>query len=266
MPSSAQLDGNAVADTPSENVRMSWSVVTQEVDNNRSLVAWSFGWHFGTYSCRGLRQGQIIINGNTYYYNFAGGDGIHTYNGGHDHRPYFEVASGSVWLGHNGDGTGIINSYIAMTGFSGQFSEGWGEWALPTIPRLSSPPSTPVVSNVRQTTADISFTDGGGGAPIDSRQIGYGTNPSSPTTTISSDGSDTLTGLTPATTYYVWARTHNAVGYSDWSPRTSFHTIGGARVKVSGVWKEAIPYVRVSGVWKLARPWVKVMGTWKEGI
>lgn len=40
----------------------------------------------------------------------------------------------------------------------------------------------------------------------------------------------------------------------------------GLRVKVSGTWKEAIPYVRVNGAWKEARPHVRVSNQWKEGI
>jgi hypothetical protein len=40
-------------------------------------------------------------------------------------------------------------------------------------------------------------------------------------------------------------------------------TAAGARVKVSGVWKEAVPYVKQGGVWKVAAPFVKDLGVWK---
>jgi hypothetical protein len=45
---------------------------------------------------------------------------------------------------------------------------------------------------------------------------------------------------------------------------SSASTLSAARIKFSGVWKNAIPYVKVAGVWKQARPWVKIGGVWKE--
>lgn len=38
------------------------------------------------------------------------------------------------------------------------------------------------------------------------------------------------------------------------------------KLRVNGVWKDAIPYVRVNGTWKEAIPYTRVNGTWKEGI
>jgi hypothetical protein len=38
-------------------------------------------------------------------------------------------------------------------------------------------------------------------------------------------------------------------------------------VKVSGVWKTAVPYVKVAGVWKkCTQAWLKVAGVWKQTI
>jgi hypothetical protein len=34
-------------------------------------------------------------------------------------------------------------------------------------------------------------------------------------------------------------------------------------IKVSGVWKETIPYLKVSSVWKAVTPYIKVSGVWK---
>lgn len=265
MPSSATLSGNHVADGD-EYVYLSWSVAEQDIVNNRSRITWQLGWHFTTYSCRGLRNASAVINGVTVYSNFAAGDGVHIFNSGHEHRPQLQIASGSIWISHNGDGTQTLTASAGMTGFSAQTSSGSSSWALPTIDRISSPPSTPVISNITQTSVFVEFTDATDGAPIDDREIGYGTSSSAPTTTISSDGSTEITGLNPMTTYYFWARTHNAAGYSDWSARATARTIAGARIKVGAEVKEAIPYIKVSGVWKLARPWIKVLGEWKETI
>lgn len=36
------------------------------------------------------------------------------------------------------------------------------------------------------------------------------------------------------------------------------------RIKVDGVWKQAIPFVNVAGVWKPAAPYVMLNSEWKE--
>ena len=93
-------------------------------------------------------------------------------------------------------------------------------------PVVPSSPSTPAIGTVGSTTVAITFTDGAdGGSAIDTRKIGYGTNGSAPTAEITSDGSDTVTGLTPGTLYYFWAATHNVVGWSAWSARAQATTL-----------------------------------------
>lgn len=89
------------------------------------------------------------------------------------------------------------------------------------------PPTIPRFSSLSSTSVFVTFTDGdwNGDAP-DGRQIGYGTSPTTAQTIVSSDGSTNITGLTPGTTYYFWARVHNSYGYSDWSGRGSVKTHG----------------------------------------
>jgi hypothetical protein len=104
-----------------------------------------------------------------------------------------------------------------------------------------------------------------GGSPILEWQIGYGTNPNSVQFTTPSSGTTVVGALSSNTTWYFWSRGRNAQGWGPWSNRLSAKTqAGGARVRVNGVWKNAIPYVKVKGVWKQAVPYVRVKGVWKQ--
>ena len=51
--------------------------------------------------------------------------------------------------------------------------------------------------------------------------------------------------------------------YKDYKMIKGSHYV---KVRVNGVWKDAIPYIRVNGTWKEAVPYIRVNGTWKEGI
>lgn len=365
MATSGTVEGNSLN---GEGTYTDWQLVGQDVGGNFSVINWQTGWRYPPFTCRGLRLGNTDINGVNVWNNSASGDGVHAFNSNHltsggQHTPKKEFASGQLVIGHNADGTktfGITNSIRGWEGGGPNFlSSGGGSFDLPTIPRFSSPPSTPVISSITQNSFFVTFSDGGGGAPIDSRQIRYGTNgDGSGATIVSSDGSTSITGLAAGTTYYVWARTHNSAGFSDWSsraqattlnvpaapnapvlsevkqtsvkvtwntpsnggsaitfyqlawnttgvtpgsglvfssgititnldpattyyfwvrahnaigagawsPRAQVKTIAGARIRIGGVWKDAIPYVKDAGVWKLARPWDKVLGAWKETI
>jgi len=129
-------------------------------------------------------------------------------------------------------------------------------------------PNAPTFANITPTTLDVLWTpNSNGGAAITNYEIAYGTNPSSPSNTVTSATSPKgITGLTPGTTYYFKVRAQNSVGWSAYSAQTSAMTIAGVRIRDGGVWKIAVPYVKDGGVWKLARPYVKVAGVWKETI
>lgn len=126
-------------------------------------------------------------------------------------------------------------------------------------------PSAVTLTLITSNSVFATFTDGGNnGATINSRQIGYGTNPVSTQHIVSSDRSTAITGLTPGTKYYFWARTHNSEGWSPWSARRDATTLSIVHINVGGVWKTAIPYKNVGGVWKIALPWSRSAGVWTE--
>lgn len=249
MVTSGQLNGSTGSD--GEGSYLSWQLVSQSVAANTSTIAWQVGWRFDENSCRGLRLGHAVINGVTVYDDDDPGDGVHIFNSGHNHdvgSNKLQTASGQRTIAHNSNGTKTFSCSVAMTGWQGQSSPGSTSFTLPTIERFSSAPSKPIISSITDDSFFVTFNDGTGGAPIDSRQIGYGTNSSTPQTIISSDGSTSISGLTPGTKYYVWARTHNAAGFSAWSPRADATTLripdapnaptfsGITQVKLNVVW------------------------------
>ena len=147
-------------------------------------------------------------------------------------------------------------------------SAGYGAWSARTqftTQNVPDAPSAPVITDVTQKTATATFTDNGnGGAEIDGHRMGWTTNGSNPSSSISATSPQAITGLTPGTTYYFFAATHNSVGWSPWSAPTVAKTVAGARIKVGTDWHDAVPYVRTGGVWKVARPWTRSAGVWKE--
>jgi hypothetical protein len=140
--------------------------------------------------------------------------------------------------------------------------------------RTPDAPSQPLLASVTVSTVDVSFSpNGDGGASILAYQVGYGTDSSGPTTNVNATSPVTITGLSPGTVYYFWARAQNSVGWGPWSVANSVRTVAGAYVGVTPVvvpigmpyvpaYKLAVVYVNVGGTWKLAEPWVKIMGVW----
>lgn len=72
-----------------------------------------------------------------------------------------------------------------------------------------------------------------------------------------------ITGLLPATSYYIRIRAVNAIGGGAWSTPILATTLSGAKVKVGNQWRNARVWVKVSGGWVIAKVWKKSLdGTW----
>lgn len=147
-----------------------------------------------------------------------------TYSGWQEYR--YTAGAGWRMLGSWGVGySQTVTFYLGATGTSGLGGPTtFNQFIFRAV--APSSPSTPVLTNILSISIDAAFSDGAdGGSAIDAREIGYGTNGTTPSNTVSSDGSTTVTGLTPGTLYYFWARTHNAVGWSAWSARSQATTL-----------------------------------------
>ena len=194
---------------------------------NTTFVAYGFGVHFGDYYFNATNKTLSVTASPGSGSNSWSEAGNRPWPHGGTHQDYL-YHSGSFTVNHDVNGNAGVQMYGTFNPSSvggGGTRTVYGAFALPQIPRGSNPPSAVTLTNKTSTTMDAQFSDGGGGAPIDARELGYGTNSAAPTTTISSDGTTTVTGLTPGTLYYFWARTHNVAGWTAWGPRSQGTTL-----------------------------------------
>jgi hypothetical protein len=141
MTTSGQVNGNNV--DGSEGSYLSWQIYGVTPSLGVTTLSWQVGWRFSTTSCRGLRLGAATIAGNTVYSNRSGGDGVHAYNSGHNHKPKLQVASGYFNIWHQPDGSAAFTAWVELTGWQGLYSAGSGTFSLPIIPP-PTPAQTPV--------------------------------------------------------------------------------------------------------------------------
>lgn len=208
-----------------------YTVVGQSVSGNWSDVSWTAGVHWGSFYFY-IHDAGLTVSTTTGASAGGSSTGFGPYNSGWPisgagtNRDY-AFWGGTTRIFHNSNGDANVKFVgSAWWDTPGNFTSQLNSAVtLPHINRLSNAPSTPILSAITSTSVHVVFSDGSGGATIDSRQIGYGTSNSGPTTTISSTGSTTVTGLTPGTKYYFWARTHNSAGYSPWSAWASATTL-----------------------------------------
>ena len=144
------------------------------------------------------------------------------------------------------------------------------------VSRSEGTPEPPIITRVRMlsdTSARVNWDmrpSLTGGSNIKNFDLWYSTTPggeqgtqitnASPPSNY--EGSYTITGLKPNTQYYVWVRSRNAMGNSNWSNVRSILTSGGVMVKYMNEWRNAIPYVKVNGIWRPARAYVKRNDAW----
>lgn len=86
-----------------------------------------------------------------------------------------------------------------------------------TVPQ---PPTLTAVYPISSSAFHVNFYgNSDGGSPALEWQIGYGSSSNGPTATVESGGSTDVGGFYSGQRIYFWARTRNALGWSEWSNR-----------------------------------------------
>jgi hypothetical protein len=180
-------------------------------------------------------------------------------------------AGPSFLIGSDGttDVGGFVSGQRVYFWARGRNAIGWSAWSnrMQGVTWTVPPAPTPMAINKTQIsmTLQYSLSVNSNNPPTLERQIGYGTNSSTPAIFVNDTGQPVVIGtLTPGGTYYAWGRARNSVGWGPWSVRSRIDLIAGALVLVGSEWKRAVPYVRVGGIWKVAEPWIKTAGIWKR--
>lgn len=203
-----------------------WTLTSQNVSSNTSVVNYTFGIHFGDYYFNATNK-LVSFSANPGSASHSWSEsGTRAWPHGGTNRDYI-YHSGAFTVTHAVDGRATVSAsgrFNPSSAGGGGTRTVSGSFALPTIPRISNPP-TLTLSNVTSTSVFVTMHDGGGGAPITSRTIAYGTSPTSVHSYIASDGTTTISGLTPGTTYYFWGYTTNSAGNTSLGPRVSATTL-----------------------------------------
>lgn len=212
----------------------------------------------------GVKETSVVV---TFHDGSNGGDSIDSRQIRYDDNasassPSYVSSDGSTTI--TGLNAGKTYYFWART----HNSVGWGAWsgrASATTQQAPTAPQAPLLSNATATTVDVAFyPNSDGGSAISAWQVGWGTNPTAPTSTVSAKSPQVLSGLTPGTKYYIFVRAQNFVGWSAWSKPTMMITVAGAYVLVGTTWKLAIAYVNVGGTWKMAETWGRSAGAWSR--
>jgi archaellum component FlaF (FlaF/FlaG flagellin family) len=182
----------------------------------------------------------------------------------------------SFTITHTSDGTKTVHFTVSygVTGNAMFPSNQHVDGAL-TLTRIPVPPAPPTgitFTNQLPTSVTVSWTasaDNGGSTVVENiLKIYQGTSASGPFASNSSPNlTRNITGLIPGQSYTftVTAQNNSAQnnGLSNPSTSATMAPPGGCYVRVSGVWKAAIPYIRVNGKWIAAAPSVRAGGKWK---
>lgn len=116
-------------------------------------------------------------------------------------------------------------------------------------------PSMMYIDQITATSMRFDFDNNGdGGSPVTRWEYQYATNSSFTGATLktTSSGTNTITGLTPGTRYWIRARGVNALGAGDWSSSMNATTLSGVQVSTGSAWGSGIVHVSTGSAWGAA--------------
>lgn len=139
------------------------------------------------------------------------------------------------------------------------------------IARATVPPSpTPVIFDlITPTSMRCRFSSrGDGGSTVVEWQLQRATNSAmtQSVVTVTSSGTTTVTGLTPATTYYYRARGRNAKGWGAWSAVRSQSTDSGAYTSINGKWVPVPVYGSNGSSWLVPDMQISTGTEWRHAV
>jgi hypothetical protein len=144
MATSGSFNGNN--NFGSAHLYFGWSLASQSVANNSSVINWWYGYHFVNNDAQ-LDNASATVNGGTVHSNSGR---VKNYEGNFTTRDW-QIASGQATIGHNADGSKNFSAWAGVTTYKNGRSEGSGSWDLPVIPRHAT------ISNVTGTYTDENF-------------------------------------------------------------------------------------------------------------
>ena len=135
---------------------------------------------------------------------------------------------------------------------------------------LPTAPGRPSATNITTVGVSISWVapSSNGGSSVTGYQLqrykGSSASGTPEATGTYTSRAVTYSSLTPGTQYTFRVRARNANGYGPYSTIRTIRTKNAVWVRVSGVWKQAVPYVKHNGTWKEATAMVRHNGSWRS--
>lgn len=218
--------------------------------------------NYTSWSCaleilKGSGTGRFNNNASSWQVNVNGyaPSGSFTY----DFRNYSSLTlwSGVLNFGHDAAGYLSFNSYGAVQTAGGNLGNAAasGDQAAPRVPKPPlSATSGGSIDQIAPASLRYNFAwggdDGGSGITGYTLQVATDASFTNVVKTVAAGGSPTtITGLAPATPYWVRSRAENARGAGPWGATANATTLGGVKYPVSGAWTECQVLYGVNGAW-----------------
>ena len=139
-----------------------WEQVgSQDIANNRTQIKWYCGFYSEhNFAKNAIKMSAVSINGTQVY---SGG----TYSNMYDEEPNHTLASGTLWINHNTDGTKTF-TISAFTGWlysNHNYSSGGKSFTLESIPRQATITAAPDFTDLDNPT--ITYSNPAGNAVTD---------------------------------------------------------------------------------------------------